>query len=270
MGIFDHSNYQDYLRAHIKSLPKNGRGELSKIAQILSINTTLLSQIMAGTRVFNSEQAYSLSMYLGHNELEMDYFALLVQFERASTHDLKSHLKKKIEALKAESLKLSRRVSYEKRLSEQERSIFYSSWIYSAVHIFTSLEEKGVTRDEISRKFSISKVQTSKIIQFLTSTGIIKESDGRFSPGVQSTFIEQGSPHLLKHHSSWRIKAIQKSEKLSDSELMVTGQYSLAREDFLFLREKLTEVIKTINKKVKDTKPEEIVCLNIDWFFLSD
>jgi hypothetical protein len=268
MSLFEHGDYREYLRAHIAGLPKNGRGELSKIAQLLNVNSTWISQIMSGTQEFNSDQAFALSNYLGHTELEADYFSLLVQIERAGTMELKTHLKKKLKTVKDESLKLSKRVHFTKKLSEEERSVFYSSWIYSAVHIFTSLEEDGVTLDDISTRFSLSKVKANEIVQFLLHSGIIKETGGRYQPGVQSTFVEQGSPHLLKHHSSWRIKAIEKSEKLADNEMMVTGQYSLSKKDFLKLRENLTEFVKTLNNTVKETEPEEIVCLNLDWFLL--
>lgn len=119
-----------------------------------------------------------------------------------------------------------------------------------------------------TRRFGFSKVKSAEIIQFLVSSGIIIEKSGHYQPGIQSTFVEQGSQHLLKHHSSWRLKAIQKSENLSDVELMITGQYSISKKDFLILREQLTEIVKKVNNTIKDTKPEEIVCLNVDWFWL--
>lgn len=268
MNLFEFNDYRDYLRAYIKTLPKNGRGELSKLAQYLKVNTTWISQIMSGSQDFNLEQAHALSLYLGHNELEMDYFSLLIQMERAGTQELRQHLKKKIESARQESLKLSKRVKFEKKLSEQDRAIFYSSWIYSAIHIYTSLFEKGVTLDEISHRFQLTKSKTAEAVQFLLKTGIITENSGRYSLGVQSTFVERGSPHILKHHSNWRIKAIQKSENLAETDLMVTGQYSLSNKDFLLLREKLTEFVKGLTKTIQDTDPEEIVCLNLDWFTL--
>lgn len=276
VSIFEFDTYREYLRAHIQSLPKGGRGELSSIAKLLRVNTTWISQIMSGSQDFTVDQAHALSLYLGHRELEMDYFFLLIQMERAATSDLKTHLKKKLKNLKNESLKVANRMDHQKKLSETERAIFYSSWIYSAVHVFSSLSdsgsnnesEGGKTLEEIAARFDLSRPRAVEILHFLTSSGIVTEQSGRYSPGVQSTFLEQGSPHLLKHHSSWRVKAIQKSETLSEKEMMVTGQYSLSREDFMKLREKLAGFLKELSESLKDTNPEEIVCLNLDWFYL--
>ncbi len=263
-----HKDYRSYLKHYIKALPRKGRGELSKIALHLRVNTTLLSQIMAGTREFSHEQSYSLSQYLAHTELETEYFSLLVQAARAGTHELKKHLEKKLGNIRTEALKLSKRIAHEKKLTEQQRAIFYSSWIYSAVHLYTSLEEKGVTTDQIATRFRLTKQKAVEIIQFLLSTGVCSETSGKYSMGVQSTFVERGSPFLQKHHSNWRIKAIQKSESIADSELMYSGQFSLSQKDFSILRERLADFLKEANQVVKDSKAEEIACLNIDWFWL--
>ena len=223
---------------------------------------------MSGLRDFNQEQTYTLSVYLAHTDLEMDYFSLLVQLQRAGTVDLKKHLERKLESLITEALQLSKRISHEKKLSDQQRAVFYSSWIYSAVHLFTSIKEKGITLEEISLRFNLSKQKTVDIIQFLLSTGLCTEDSGRYSMGVQSTFVERGSPYLLKHHSNWRVKAIQKSESISENELMYSGQFSLSKKDFEALRERLAKFLQEANLIVKESNAEDLACLNIDWFWL--
>lgn len=268
MSLFEHKDYRSYIRDYIRALPKKGRGELLRISQHLKMNSTLLSQIMSGLRDFNPEQAYALSVYLGHSETEMEYFSLLVQHERASTVELKKYIVRKLGAIKNEALKLSQRIVHEKKLADQERAVFYSSWIYSAVHLFTSTSEKGVTLEAIASRFRLTKSKSAEILRFLTASGICREDQGRYTMGVQSTFVERGSPFLLKHHSNWRVKAIQKSESLSDAELMYTGQFSLSRKDFELLRERFTQLLKETNSLIKDSKAEEIACLNLDWVWI--
>jgi uncharacterized protein (TIGR02147 family) len=268
MSIFKFKDYRSYLRGYIQQLPKNGRGELSRIAKHLEINTTLLSQIMSGTRDFNPEQALALSEYLAHSEIEADYFSYLVQHRRAGTAQLRSHLGKKIEQIRDEALKLSKRISHDMKLTDNQRAIFYSSWIYSAVHLFTSTKQKGVTLVEIADRFEISKNKTAEIIQFLINSGLCIEKLGYYSMGVQSTFVERGSPDLIKHHANWRLKAIQKSESLSEQELMYSGQFSLSNNDFEVLREQIAEFLKRTNKTIKESPAEIIAGLNIDWFWI--
>lgn len=268
MSIFEFSESRTYLRDHLARLPKKGRGELTKIAGHLKINTTLLSQIMSGSRDFTLEQALELSHYLGHTELETDYFALLIQHERAGTVTLKEHLKHKLATAKTEALKLSRRISHEKRLSPSERSRFYSSWVYSAVHLFTSTQKNGVHLNDVCERFQLSKAKVNQVMQFLLRCGLVMENGDLYKIGVQSTFIEKGSSDLLKHHSNWRIHSMNRSDGLLDSELMFTGQASLSQADFARLRDLLAEFITTVAQTAKESEPENVACLNIDWYWI--
>lgn len=268
MSLFNYDNYRTYLRAQIKALPKRGRGELAKIARHLQINTTLLSQIFSGAREFTVEQALELSRYLGHTEVETDYFMLLVQKERASTPNMREHVLKKLVQTKAEALKLSKLITPDKKLEEAERAIFYSSYLYSAVHLFTSVKSKGVTLDEVMERFDLPRARAVEVLQFLLKCGLCLEESGYYTMGLSSTMVEQGSPHLLRHLSNWRIKAIQKSETLQANELMYAGQFSLSREDFNKIRRDLAEFLKKAMDTVRASPAEELACLNVDWFWL--
>ena len=267
MSLFESRDYRDYLRSWISKQPKAGHGELSRIAVHLRINTAHLSQVMSARREFTPEQALELSRYLGHNELEKEYFMLLVHLARASTPALVQHVEKQLEKIKLDSLSLSKRISHERSLSDEEKTLFYSSWIFSAVHLFTSINDKA-TLDEIAARFTISKSRAAEILRFLVSSGLVKDSDGGFSMGTQSTYIAEDSPHILKHHSNWRIKALQKSESLKSDELMYSGQFSISADDFRNLREQIAEFLKNANSTVKASNAETLACLNIDWFVI--
>ena len=91
MNIYIYSNYSTFLRNYIKGLPKNGRGEINRIAENLRVHPTLVSQVLGGSKDFSLEQAHILSKYLGLNSMESDYFLLLVQKARAGTTDLKNY-----------------------------------------------------------------------------------------------------------------------------------------------------------------------------------
>ncbi len=268
MSLFQYLNYRKYLRDYIHSLNKKGRGELTKIAAHLGVNTTLLSQVLSGSRDFSLEQTISLCAYLDLTDLETDYFSTLVQLERAGTEQLRNYLKKKLENLRKEGLKLSRRILHEKTLDDVSRAHFYASWIYSAIHLFTSTQENGVSLEEISNRFRLSRAKVIEAMQFLINAGLCDEINNKFRMKVQSTFIEKGSPFLSRHHANWRMKSIQKSESIADTEMIYTSQVSLSRRDFDHIREGLSQFVKDAMKRVVDSPPEDLACLNIDWFWI--
>lgn len=267
MSLFETRDYRDYIRNWIAKQPKGGHGELSRIAAFLRINTAHLSQVMSARREFTPEQAHALSEYFGHNGLEIDYFMLLVQLARAGTPSLCHHIEKQLQKIKLESLSLANRITHERSLSEEQKTLFYSSWLFSAVHLFTSMSDKS-TLESISTRFAISKSRAAEILHFLVSSGLVSESEGVFTMGTQSTYIAKDSPHILKHHSNWRIKALQKMESLKTDELMYSGQFSISIDDFRTLREQIAEFLKNANVIVKDSRAETLASLNIDWFII--
>lgn len=266
--IFETKNYRDYLRSYVHSLPQKGRGQMTKIAQALNINTSLLSQIMSGSREFSIEQALALSTFLEQTPLERDYFLLLVQKERAGTFDLRQHLQEKLDLLKTEAQNLSKRVTFQKHLSSEDQTIFYSHWLYSAVHLYCSISADGVTLEDIETRFNIKRGRAAEITQFLLRVGLCLEKKGRYLIEIQSTYLEFGSPYLVQHHSNWRLRAINKATTLTQFEMMFSGQVSISKENFQILREKLAQFLSDASEVAKHSASEDLAVLNIDWFWL--
>lgn len=90
MRVYDFDDYKDFVRERIQSMPKRGHGQYLKISQFLNIHSTMVSQIFKGSAQMTPEHSLKFCEYLGLNEMETDYFLILVQRERAGTLDLKS------------------------------------------------------------------------------------------------------------------------------------------------------------------------------------
>lgn len=267
-SIFDHFEFREYLKAYFRELPKQGHGEARKIAQHLGVSSTFVSQVLSGERQLTSEHAQGLSEYLGHSVLEADYLFYLVQLDRAGTAKLRNYLREKLASLQAQSLKLAIRVDAKKTFTEEEKSVFYSSPLYSAVHLYASTEKDGRSLEEFMERFEITRAKAMEIVRFLRDSHLLVEEGGKYQMGTQSTHVAQGSPHLVKHHANWRIKAIQASESLTEKELMYTGQVSLSEREFNSLREEMVKFIKSFLDTVHASPAEEIACFNLDWFWI--
>lgn len=266
--IFSYEDYRSFIRSYISQRPRNGFGESKKMATHLGISPTFFSQILSGLKQLSAEQANVLAEYMGLGDLEAEYLFYLVSRERAGTYKLKNFFEKKLAALKDQSFKIQKRINFVKIMSDEEKSIFYSSPLFAAVSLYTSTKKSGVTLEEIEERFSISRRKSSEVMRFLTQTGLCLESSGSYSMGTQSTHVGQDSPHLIKHHTNWRLRAIQAAENLDERELMYTVQVSLSRKDFALLREEMVQFIQRFLEKVYPSPAEEIANLNLDWFYI--
>jgi uncharacterized protein (TIGR02147 family) len=264
-SIFGGLESRAWIRTHLKSLPNQGRGQLTRLAAHLRVNTTLVSQVMSGSRHFSDEQALEVAEFFGLIGVEQEYFVLLIQQEKAGSAKLRTYIADKLKDLKATALELKNRVQMERSLTDEERTRFYSSWLYSAVRLYCSLGE-GKTLEEVCNKFGLERIRAQEIVQFLVGTGLCVQAKGLYKLGTQSTFIEQSSPHYLKHLTNWRLKAVEAADQSKPENFLVTAPMSLSEADFEHVREKLLKTLKETLATVKDSREETLACLNIDFF----
>jgi uncharacterized protein (TIGR02147 family) len=262
--IFNFQNYRDFLKNYLKELPKS-HGVLKAWAQYLGVHSTLVSQVMIGKREFTEEQAIELCDFIGLSPLEKEYFIELLRLERAGTQKLKKFQQNKLKELSSKALKLSERIDTERKLTDQESSIFYSSWLYSAIRLSCSIGE-GLTIDEISEKLQVPRPQVLAAVEFLRESGFVKQNGARLEIGTQYTHLGKGSPYLNRHHSNWRVKSLQKIDHMTDQELMYTAPFSISEKDFPVLREQMVGVIQEFLKTVKASEGEIVACFNLDLF----
>ncbi len=267
MTLFECSDERQFLREYIGRLPKNGRGEVGRIAKHLGVHSSFISQILSGTKDFNLEQAQELASYLGLNALETDYFILLVQISRAGTKKLKDYWKTKLNFIKNQSLEVASRIPQDRKLSDFECSVFYSSWLYLAIWLHCSIGE-GQSLEMISKRFDVPRARVSEILEFLVETQLCIHKGDLYLMGPQLIHLDRTSPFLTKHHINWRVKAVQRTEDIEAEELMFTSPISISRKNFAVLREQLITFIKSTSDLVSKSSPEDLACLNLDLFWI--
>jgi uncharacterized protein (TIGR02147 family) len=266
MRIFDFLDYKAFALARIQAMPQRGRGEFMKIARRLKTHTTRISHIFRGSTHLTLEQACELTLYLGLKDLEAEYFLLLVQRDRAGTANLKKIIGKQIENVRARSHELVHRVDRDRVLTEEEKSTFYSNWYYSGIRLATSIPLLR-NIDTLSGYFQLPRERVRKVLDFLVSTGLCAEKDGEVLMQAKLTHLESQSPLAARHHANWRIKAMQKHERISEGELAYTAPMSISKKDQVKIREMSAHFIEQVLQVVKKSEPEEtLMCLNMDWF----
>lgn len=264
--LYNYQSYKDFINDWIKSLPKAGRGKYLEIATELNAHTTLISQIFKGNRDLSMEQAYQLCDYLGLNKLEVDYFLLLVSKERAGNFELKKYYESKIQTLQSELQDMKSRIKAKKVLSETDKALFYSNWFYSVIRIATSIEHIN-TRDEITEYIDLPHKVVNQVVDFLISVSLLFEEDGKLVIGPAITHLEAKSPLIARHHANWRVKAMERHPKLTDSEFCFSAPLTIADKDASKVRLILKDAIEQISNIVRQSDPvDQIYCVNIDWF----
>lgn len=264
ISIFTFDKSTVYLRAYINSLPRKGWGEIQRWADHLGVQASYISQFLAGHRMLSVDQTLSLARYMGLKKGEVDFFMALTEKERAASHQTKKYYDEKLIQLRLQSQNLTNRLPKDKELSEQEKSVFYSSWLYSAIRIFCSLSPNGKTFDEIQDQFNLKRAEIVPLLEFLCQAGLCKENQNLYSVGPQRTHLESSSPYIHRHRQNWRIKCLSQIENAQPDELVFSAPFSINHDDFLLLRERLSLFLEEFYATVKATEPKFIGFINID------
>ena len=249
----------------MKALPKGGRGEYRKVAERLGVSTTMVSQVFNGDKHLSLELASDLTDYLHLNELETDYFFLLVEHARAGSFRLQQKLKKRLENATAEAKKLEVRLKQDAELNDATKAIFYSSWIYTGVRMLTDLSDMNDAQ-EIADRLNLPRPQVQKVLEFLIKEGLVVQKDGKLKMGPRRTHIGASSALVNKHHQNWRLAGFQKMILTETENMFYTGPMSLSVEVAERVRSELPALIEKIHGWVVPSQAETVRCLNIDWF----
>ncbi len=263
-SIFSFFDYKRFLDASLKAKPRYGRGQLSALAKHMNMTSAQMSHVMRGDRDLTFEQALRATKFLGLNHTESQFFIEMVMFARAATQDLREFSKSRLESLKAEGLKLKNQVPQARELSDSEKARFYSSWIYSAVRLLSSV--RPIVIEDVIAIFHVERERASAVLNFLIETGLCLDTPDGTRMGSRTTFVPKNSPFIFKHHANWRAKALESAEAVTDGDLFFTSPVSLSNSDFEKLKIQITELIKSFSSTVKDSPEEAVACLNIDFF----
>jgi len=267
-SIFDYSEYKPFLKAYLASQPKKGHGLRSLWAEALSCNSAYLSQVLNHHAHLNLEQAAELCEQLLLRAEEGQYFLLLVQKARSGTRKLDKHFQNEIDKILNERRLLRNRVDIKENLQQADQIKYYSSWQYAGIHMAVTLDRIN-SKNDLIEHFKIPAHRISEILDFLESCQLINNTNGKYTTGKKRIFLGSNSPLISKHHTNWRIKAIESLELVDDTSLHLSTVLTMSKSDLEKVREEILKGIENARELVKQTtKEEEIVCLNVDLFHL--
>ncbi len=265
ISIFDFSDYRKFVSAWLAQQPHKGRGFFTQLATKLSTSNAAVTQIFKGQREISQEHALELSEEFNFNQKELLYFLLLTDYSRTSSHKLKKVLSLQIQKIQAEQKDLVNKVEKDKVLTEEMKSVYYSSWVYTGLRNLIATGQYNSIH-LLAERLKLPPKQINKAIDFLIQNQFLTFEKNKLISGPQKTHLESNSPFITKHHQNWRIKSLVEMEKYNEKDLFYTAPMSLSNELAEQIRGQLAEFIKNLVIEIGPSKSETVRCLNIDWF----
>lgn len=267
MSIWDFTDYRSYLMEKLGS-EGSRTGLRKKLADSIPVHTTFVSQVLKGRADFSLEQAESINMFFEHTEDEGEYLILLLMKDRASTGKLKTRFERKIQALRDGRINIKTRLQIDSSITQQDRERFYSSYLYGAVHVLAAIP-KYKTAADLSEALRMPRAQLQEIIEFMLRIGVLKESEGLLSPGLNHVHLGNDSELILKHHANWRFHTLTSLQFLNRDDLHYSACLSLSQNDAFRVKESMLSNLKA-NVDIISASPEEVAyVMSFDFYKLA-
>jgi uncharacterized protein (TIGR02147 family) len=259
-NLFEFTDYREFLERALHE-----RGKKKALAEFIPCQTTFLSNVMAGGANLSLEHAMRVGQFLNLNEIESHYFMLIVHYGKAGTRSLENYYRKQIEEIQVNQNKISSRIASHETIPIQEQVTFYNSWLYVAIHILCAVPEFQ-SRRALRDFFHLPSKQVDPLIDFMVKLGILVELAGKLTQGSTRIHLPKGSPFLVKHHSNWRMRAIQSMDYDRENDLHYTMVMSLSKKDVDRVKQIIFESISKTDQLLKETGDEIVYSFCMDWF----
>lgn len=267
MDIYDCNDYKKFVDASLATMSKKGATRRD-LASFIGCQPSHVTAVLGGDAHFSSEQAEKTAQYLKLDRDQTAYFLILVQFNRAGTESLRSVYFSMLSSMRATATPIRNRLGINEDLSDEVKAQYYSSWIYSCVHVMLSIH-CFQSSAAISDHLGIPQATVDNVLRFLVGAGLaIKKEPGIYIQQRSILHLDNASPFLIGHHSNWRLRAVQEISQAKIGQLHYSGVVSLSKKDSVRIKEILSEALKEAIQVVRGSPEEQISCINIDFFDL--
>jgi uncharacterized protein (TIGR02147 family) len=264
-SIYEYKSYKQFILDWIEKTPNSGRGQRKLIAEAIGCQNPFITHVLSGDYHFSAEQAEACARYMGLNDVDSEFFILLVLKERSGTKTLENLFGKQISQRCEQHSVLKKRLNIKDTMNLEDQMIYYSSWHYAAIHMALMIPEFQNV-GSLSRYFNLPPSRILSVLSFLVENHLAEQRGNQYKIKKSVLHLEKDSPILTQHHSHWRLRAIEAIQTSKPDNLHYSGIMSLSRDDYEWVREKLALLLEEVVDRLGPSKDEKLATLCFDFF----
>jgi uncharacterized protein (TIGR02147 family) len=264
-SIFHYCDYKDYLRDRL-STHGSARGLRSRLAKTLKCQPAFVTQVINAKVHFSLEHAIEADRFFGHSETESQYFILMVSLGKAGSPLLRKYYLDQMDRIRENHAYNDKQV-HAPTLSLEAAKKYYSTWVYSAVHVLLTIPGNHDS-ESIARRIGITGEAARKAMDFLLSNGLVEKTAQGFKATDRRVHLDDEAPMINDHHTHWRLRAIESLHSASRRDIHYSGPVSISRENTHKLRMLFINLIKSLEPILSEPGEEELYAITLDFFEL--
>lgn len=264
VSIFDFNSPVDYL---IAALGAGQRGTKADLARRLDCHTSFISQVLSEKTALSVEHAMKVSEFFAHSNEERTFLVLLIHKSKAGSRDAKNFYQSQIDELRSRRQPIRDSILVTDELSDEQKGVYYSSWWHAAIHVLVAFGKLN-SPEKIAKHLGLNINLVNQSLDFLVKNGLVVQSSVGFSIGKTRIHIGPTNPLVARHHSNWRLKAIEAQEKFNASNLHYSGIIGISLDDAQRIRTSILKLLQDSEQILSQSKEEQAYVMLIDFFDL--
>lgn len=264
MNVFSFNTYKDFLHSYIYE--NKQKGLISQIAGKCGCDRTYLSQVLNGKADLTPDHMIQFCDKLGLSDMESRYLLLVLLRDRSSALAARKSFQLKIDHLKKEASVLTNKILENEKpgeISEESRTLYYSHWLYAAIHILCSIPAYQ-TSQALSLKLQTAPEAVNRILRDLLTMDVIRKDKDKYIHQGSDLYIPQSAPQSYAHHLNWRMRAVERTMFAED--VHYTNLFSISKEDVEKLRNQILKLIDDQRKCIRASGTDVGYSFNCDFF----
>jgi hypothetical protein len=263
MTLFQLKQYREIITFLINDEP----GVKQELSRHMRCQPAYLSRVMAGKADLSQDQILLLADFFKLDKEQTEYIVYVLLENRSGNSKSKEFFREKAEQNARKNLQLKKQLNADTKLASEFEATYYSSWIYSALHI--SLLNPKLDLKSFAEQCGLKWSDVILALNNLERMGLAKKDHNKWSVLHTSTHLGPDSPWLSRHHINWRMKICEKMSREDLEGLHYTSIASCSHQDRARVNQVLVDALQKCREIIKNSSDEVSFYYGCDLFDLA-
>lgn len=120
----------------------------------------------------------------------------------------------------------------------------------------------------LSQRLSLPLPFVHELLNDLALWGLVHFDGKEWGGAVHHVHLNKNALAISRHHSNWRIKALQSLDQKCETDFHYSGVFTIAKSDAFKLQQHLVAMIDEMTQIIKPSPSEEVFAVCLDYFNL--
>jgi hypothetical protein len=269
LKLFESNTYQDVIEGHITFQKSLGhKVTYQKLAEIMRIQKSYLSKVMAKGASLSKDQLYLFSQHINLSSSEMDYLFLLLDIERCGIEELKNKLVNKAQLISLSNTQSDAYLNKDKaELDTAKMNEYYLNAENQLVHLALSISRYQQDIEGLKKDLKLSSSQFTKIIILLERLDLIQVNEDDVTLKKSNLHLAPDSPYFESWKNQFTLKAFEWNKTLEEKDKYnFTVSFTANDETKEKIRLEFLKILKSVEKDVSNAPSKNLYQMSFDLF----